>query len=166
MPRPILLLSLLSATPLSLALSVIRPPVPAYLSEDWWTPQTAHEAVTELGLGLSLAGEQLSTLADECFWVTGEPDECELACETEVEGCDIAPMGTMPEQLAAAGLPEALVEDALNRLQLQEFSAEPHESEADEMRDELDLPTKALMAEEAALSTLMHECFWDDDCGI
>jgi len=69
-------------------------------------------------------------------------------------------------QLAAAGLPEALVEDALNRLQLQEFSAEPHESEADEMRDELDLPTKALMAEEAALSTLMHECFWDDDCGI
>lgn len=84
--------------------AVVRPPVPAYLDADWWQLDSSLSAgsvpVAAAGVSERLA-EAVSestrgALANECFWATGEPEECELACEEQAEECDIAPIGLMP----------------------------------------------------------------------
>ena len=34
-------------------------------------------------------------MSDECFWVSGEPEDCELPCEEEADQCGMTPMGSM-----------------------------------------------------------------------
>lgn len=84
--------------------AVVRPPVPAYLHADWWqldsTLNAGSEPAAAAGVAAGLVGavSELTrgVLANECFWGTGEPDECELACEEQAEECDIVPIGMMP----------------------------------------------------------------------
>jgi hypothetical protein len=105
-------LALAAAAPLgALGFAVVRPPVPAYLDADWWQLDSTLNAgsvpVAAAGVAAELVGAvselTRSVLANDCFWGTGEPEKCELACQEQAEECDIVPVAMMPplEQVRA-----------------------------------------------------------------
>jgi len=104
--RPSIAGFVLVVAPCASAFSVVRPTPPAYLDAGWWTavasapdmPVVLDESVDAV---LDEAAER--AWSDECFWVSGEPEACEIPCEEE-EQCEATPMGIMepPDMVSGA----------------------------------------------------------------
>ena len=138
-----------------------RPPIPAYLYEDWWNSAvpTIDSTATQASLSASGNGEEFAS--DPCFWATAEPEQCEDACE-QGEECTLAPIGSSAASLAtdsslSAAAPAA-VQGALDVLSSGgDWPLQPVSAEA------------LSRAPEAMLATMQSDCAWhpeSDECDV
>lgn len=98
---------------------VVRPPTPVFLDPEYWQQGTPHAAPgAEL---LAATATPSALLSDECFWGSGEPEQCELEqheqCELELEQCDLTLLDSVAPLPPAGADDAALLATALAILQ-------------------------------------------------